>query len=356
MIQRSRPYQLPLQDLDLASDAVGGHWRALDGMTLFFTGGTGFVGLWMTSVLLRAIDRGLLSAGVRLLTRSKERIQGDFPEIAAHPSVELVHGDVLADGWDCHGCTHLIAGATDARASLLRDNPKRMFETILNGTCRTLDKAKDAGISRALLISSGAVNGPQTPETTRVHEDQFFGFDSLKPGSAYAEGKRAAEQLFVYEGLAGLSFSVARLWAFVGPLLPLDQHFAIGNFIGDALEGRRICVKGDGSTVRSYQYAADMAAWCWSILADGENGQAYNVGSDDAVTMGELAVMCAQLGNAEGVDVLGGSGVAKRPDIYVPSVELPQSRLGLRASVSLTDAITRTLDWHRSRNSSLSHK
>jgi dTDP-glucose 4,6-dehydratase len=339
---------LPLRDLDLAVEQVGARWRALEGMRLFFTGGTGFVGAWMTSVLLRAVDQGRLSASVRLLTRSPRRVQAELPWIAAHPAVTLLEGDVRGEGWDCRGCTHLIAGATDARATLLKQDPRRMFETILEGTRRTLDRAREAGLRRALFLSSGAVHGPQPPEVAGVSEDQFFGPDPLRPGSAYAEGKRAAEQLFALEGAAGLSFAVARLWAFVGPLLPLDEHFAVGNFLGDALAGRPVIVKGDGTTVRSYQYAAEMAAWCWTILAQGRPGQAYQVGSEEAIAMRELAQACAALGGGA-AEVLGTPDPARPVDIYVPSTARARAELGLANTLALPEALARTFAWHGGR-------
>ncbi len=346
MRARQVPQALPMRDLDQAVDDLGDRWQALDGMTLFFTGGTGFVGAWMTSVLLRALDRGLLSASVRLLSRSPEKVQAALPWIASHPAIELVHGDVLTDGWDCHGCTHLVAGATEASAKLLREQPRLMFDTILDGTRRTLDRAREAGIQRALFISSGAVHGPQPHGVSHVAEHQFFGPDPLRVSSAYAEGKRGAEQLFAFEGRAGLSFSVARLWAFVGPLLPLDQHLAVGNFLNDALHGQRIRIQGDGTTIRSYQYAGDMAAWCWSILASGGNGAVYNVGSEEAISMCELARLCADLGGVDGVDILGVSDTTRAVDRYVPSTQLIKNELGLSDFILLRDALRRTMDWY----------
>jgi dTDP-glucose 4,6-dehydratase len=337
----------PGRDLDLAVEAVGERWGALDGMDLFFTGGTGFVGAWMNAVLLRAVDRGRLVARVRLLTRAPRQVREARPWLANHPAVTLVEGDVLDGAWTCQGCTHLVAGATAASAALLGSDPARMFRTIVDGTRITLDRAREAGVRRALFLSSGAANGPQPAEVAAVAEDRFFGPDPLRTGSAYAEGKRAAEHLFALEGLQGLSFSVARLWAFVGPLLPLDQHFAVGNFLGDVLAGRAVRILGDGTTVRSYQYAGEMAAWCWSVLAAGGEGRAYNVGSPEAVSMRELAGRCAELGEGAGFEVLGKGDPARPRDVYVPDLERARTELGLVPAVPLGEALRRTLAWHR---------
>ena len=143
---------------------------------------------------------------------------------------------------------------------------------------------------------------------------------------------------------------IARCFAFVGPLLPLDAHFAAGNFVRDALCGDEIHVEGDGTPYRSYQYPADLAAWLWVLLTRGESCRAYNVGSEESVSIRQLAGAVAgaarAIGHAPSVTVTRQPNPAAPPARYVPSTARAREELGLASWITLDEALMRTLAWH----------
>ena len=189
--------------------------------------------------------------------------------------------------------------------------------------------------------------GRQPASITHIEEDYAPLRDPLDGVSEYAEGKRAAElTCAAYSNKYGIECKIARGFAFVGPHLPLDAHFAVGNFIRDAMHGISIEVNGDGTSKRSYMYAADMAIWLWTILLRSPASQVFNVGSDQAISILELAhAVASAIGSPAAVRVAQRAG-AGEPQQYVPSISKARQHLGLVCEVALEDAIRRTAAWH----------
>ena len=175
---------------------------------------------------------------------------------------------------------------------------------------------------------------------------------SAAEGSSYGQAKRVSEFLCtMFARQYGFDAAIARLFAFVGPYLPLDENFAVGNFIRDALQGGPIRVKGDGTPYRSYLYAADLAAWLWTILVRGESARPYNVGSGEAITIAELACTVARVaGHGTRVEIAR-QPIEGIPALrYVPCVDRARGELGLAPLILLEEGIEGMYTWARSRS------
>lgn len=306
------------------------------------TGGTGFFGRALLRSLVQRERSGQALARVTVLTRSPAAF------VRAHPEFTGLHWLHLHQGDICDAASlprqrrfsHVLHAATDSTLGP-RLSPLQRFDQIVNGTRNLLELAVQCQATRFLHTSSGAVYGMQPPELEHIPEDRHSLPDPLQGANAYGLAKRTAEHLGALYGAAtGLQVVHARCFAFVGRDLPLEVHFAIGNFVRDALWGECITVQGDGSPQRSYMDQRDLARWLLALLYAGRAGQAYNVGSDQAISMAELATLVRDvLAPDKSVRILGQATGSATRNRYVPSIHKAQQDLGLTLHVALGEAI-----------------
>jgi nucleoside-diphosphate-sugar epimerase len=329
-----------------------GLWERLRGQSLFITGGTGFFGRWLLESLCHANDSLGLKARVMVLTRDPKRFEAKVPWLACHPTIRLHAGDCKSFGFPAGEFQYIIhaAAETDPLAEPLR--PAALFEANVQATQRVLGLARVCGARRLLLTSSGAVYGPQPSTLAHIPEDYSGGPVPDDLTTAYGQSKRVSEFLSLAQAQeTGLEVTIARGFAFVGPYLPMDLNFAVGNFTRDALRGGPIRVAGDGTPRRSYLYAADLAIWLWTILLLGRPGRPYNVGSDEDLSIAELAHTVAEVVNPAAQTLFARQPDPARPlQRYVPSVDRARKELGLQPLIPLSQGIRRMADWHQQFN------
>lgn len=317
---------------------------------MLLTGGTGFFG----KALLRQylLSRDSFFSEIAVLTRNSEKFLSSFPEFSGHKSVTFLKGDIqqpssLPSG---RSFTHIVHAAADITNGPII-TPLERYDQIVDGTRNILNLAVATGVKRFLYISSGAVYGSQPANLHAIPEDWIGSPPLEETSTVYGQAKRSAEHLCALVGKQhGFETVVARCFAFVGPDQPLDLHFAIGNFIRDALRGKAVTVSGDGSAQRTYLEQSDLANWLLTILINGRTGQAYNVGSDEIINITELACLVRDL-LAPGIPVRTLS--EPHHDIprkrYVPDIRKAQRELGLNVTNSLVEAICKTANYHRNR-------
>jgi len=335
-------HPLPKQDLEHILAHTRALWEQVRGGRIFVTGATGFFGIWLLESFAFANKSLELGAKLVGLSRNPDAFYAKVPHLAQESSIALHRGDVRDFDFLHDSFTHVIHAGTTSSAPV---PPSEMLDTIIRGTKRTLEFAVAAGAKRFLFVSSGAVYGKQPSEMTHIPETYLGSPDPMDPNSAYGEGKRVGELLCaIAHKEHGLETTSARCFAFVGPHLPLDAHFAIGNFIRDAMKGEPIKVK-DGTPYRSYLYAADLAVSLWTILFKGVACHPYNVGSEQQITIESLARTVASAENGsvalQPLSLIHSSHAYR----YVPSVRFTHSSLGLNVSVPLGGAIQRTIAW-----------
>ena len=343
---------LPAEDLQHVEHHTRALWNCARGKRIFLTGGTGFFGVWLLESLAHC-NRALgLGVSALALCRDPDAVLARLPHLRGESSIRWLQGDVRDFGFPDGEFEFVVHGAAPS-ASASKLDALDLLSTIIDGTRRTIAFARERHAKHFLFVSSGAVYGPQPESITHIPEEYRGGPNWIHPIAAYAEGKRIGEMMCsILARHSAIDVSIARCFAFVGPHFPLDQHFAIGNFIADAMAGRNILIHGDGTPMRSYLYAGDLAVWLWALLfRNGNSGgvpAVYNVGSGEALCIRDLAEqVAAELNPNLRIEVsqarIPGSPLLQ----YVPDVRKAAEHLGLRQHIGLGQAIRRTAAWYR---------
>lgn len=315
-------------EYDMASDVALLLARAqvdrqkLQGKCVFVTGATGFFGLWMLSALV-AIKQSL-GSDLRLvaLSRNPDRFLAAYPEFGFDRQVEFIGGDVRHFSYGRKDVTHLVHMATtNAAETFAGEDQWRKLDLLYSGTQNVLTQCAGR-LESVLMTSSGVAYGQCMSEPIRESDQGFL--DTTDPRSALALGKLTAEYLVsTFSEKQGYRYSIARCFSFAGPHLPLDLHYAFGNFIANAVRKQAIVIQGDGMDRRSYLYIGDAIAWLLRMLLEPRD-KIYNVGSEHDVSISDLANRIAQ-GSGHNLQVsfmsaMGGEGNFRRP-AYLPSTE-----------------------------------
>lgn len=353
---------LPEQDLARIVRATGALWAPLRGGRVLITGATGFFGVWLLESLL-AVNRAQ-GLGLKLFAQSRDpaRFLTRRPHLGTGSGIRWVRAapDQLnaadlraADETGDGGLEAIIHLVTEADGDAIREQPDKAAVAIVGSTRRALELARETRAPRFLYTSSGAVYA--RPPGGGIHQPSetaalSAGVTDPAAGYAFSGGlKLQAEELCrAFAREHGLGATIARCFTFVGPGMPLQGKFAMGNFLDAALRGRDLVIRGDGTPVRSYLHAVDLTVWLWTVLWRGGAGQAYNVGSEHAVSLHDAAATVRrEIAPALGIEVLGQTPANSPLDYYVPDTARAQSELGLRESIPLDEAVRRTADWFR---------
>jgi UDP-glucuronate decarboxylase len=310
-------------------------------MRIFITGGTGFFG----RALLRYWTEGDNPNHpeiATILTRNPKKFLFEYPEFENISWLSFHSGDICYPQTlpKNNKYTHILHAATESTVGP-QLSPLERYSQITEGTKNILEYAVMNKIQRFLLTSSGGVYGSQPKSLEKIPETYIGQLNNLNVLNAYSIGKYSAEHLCaLYRDRYGIETVIARCFAFVGRDLPLNVHFAIGNFIRDALHSSQINIHGDGTAVRSYMDQRDLVIWLLTILSRGLPGEAYNVGSDESISIEKLAYLVRDILAIKKSVVIQSSisdeQVRKR---YIPSIEKAKYQLGLDLSHRLEDSI-----------------
>lgn len=324
--------------------------RPLMNKNVLIIGGTGFIGKWISEMIIYLNKYFAFNSKIYLLAKDIEKFKTDYPTISRNVNIFFIEQDVRYISELPSDVNFIVnaAGSPDSRDHA--SQPLKTIDTILKGTTAVLEASyRLPDLQNIVHVSSNYIYGNITKlDKINILESDLGVMESNSIHSSYSEAKRMSETLCsIYRNQHRLPINIVRPFAFIGPYQKLDKPWAVNNFIREALIGGKIRILGDENSVRSYMYGSDMAFWMLRVLSCGYSGDVYNVGSDEGISLKELAKLIIKINNGK-IEFTCKSIKDNNNKIHslVPDIS-KANNLDLKITYSLNEALERTIKWNQ---------
>ena len=315
------------------------------------TGGAGFIGSHLSELLLEEGHEVWVLDD--LSTGSLENVE----HLREHPGFHLVVDSVLHWSvvnelvYKCDVVYHLAA-AVGVR--LIVEQPVQTLVTNLRGTEIVLEHCHRFG-KRALVASTSEVYGDHREEKALAETDRRIYGPTTQKRWAYADSKAMDEFLaLAHFAEHDLDCVIVRLFNTVGPRQSGQYGMVVPTFVQRALAGEPLEIHGDGEQTRCFCHVADTIRALAGLMDDGASGEIYNVGSEERISINELAIRVKDLTNSSSeleyvsYDDVYGIGIEDMLH-RIPSTAKIRAAIGWIPKRTLDDILGDVLEFERSR-------
>jgi len=305
-------------------------------------GASGFIGSWVTEVLLQAnikLGKRLRVVAVcRKASKLSEKISSVNDGNLSIVEIDLTIAN-LEKLKSSRGYDFILHAATSPKINepIYHDNDLVLSTSQLLQNLGTFKGSQN----KIIHLSSGALNNLTAPEAY-LKLDEGHSSTSISTHGRYLQTKIKIEKLVEDATTAKLiSGSNPRLYTFYGPNFPLNEHYAIGNFMRQAITENSITVNGHPDTVRSYMYPTDAISWIFTIWKNPPN-YLVNIGSKHSITIKNLAETISTFFG--GVKIRYNE-TSELPTQYLPDTSVIERNFSISELVPLEDGLLRWKKW-----------
>jgi nucleoside-diphosphate-sugar epimerase len=221
-------------------------------------------------------------------------------------NLEIIEHDVCNEFNYNHKIDFIIHAASQASPKYYKVDPVGTLNANVLGTINMLKLAQTKSVESFLYFSSGEVYGEVKDEFMPIKEDTFGYLNPALVRSCYGESKRMGETICVsYFAQYGIKAKIVRPFHTYGPGMALDDGRVYADFVANIIKDQNIILNSDGKAKRAFCYLTDATIGFLTVLVNGENGEAYNVGNpQEEYSILELANILVNLYPEKKIEVI----------------------------------------------------
>ncbi len=333
------------KDFDISLEGVEPNLKELKNKVILITGGTGFMGSWLTMLTIHLNENYGYNIKLFLVARGFDNPLLESITLT-FKYVNFIQQDVRSYFELPEDVNYIIHAAASPDTRIHASQPLKTIETIINGTSNVFQAStRLQDLHKIIHISSGLVYGKN--ESGIYDESSFGQLDSSQLSSVYSESKRLSETIAVAnKNQFRLPLTILRPFTFIGAFQNLDKPWAFNSMLREAILKQPLRILGNGEVKRGYMYGSDMGTWLFSTLAHSKTGSIFNVGSDESISLKELAkIIKDTLHHIEKIEIK--EYITLQNNFHwVSDTQLIKKELNLSQKFNIEMSVKRTIDFY----------
>ena len=285
------------EDLELCYQRLGSVALGFAGKTVVVTGAAGFLGSYFVDFLAgltrpRQFDPCKIIAVDNYSSGKRDRLA----HLNGRPNVHVMEADVGNPLSLPQDVDYIIHAASIASPVIYRKYPLETIKANVLGTWNLLDEARKGNTGSFLFLSTSEIYGDPPADQVPTPETHWGQVNPIGPRACYDESKRLGETLcMAYFREYQSPVKICRLFNIYGPRMAPDDGRLISDLMKDASNGQPLTLFSDGKATRSFCYVSDALCQILSVLVLGPTGEVFNIGSDQEITVREVAALVSEM-------------------------------------------------------------
>lgn len=345
------------KDLNEIIVGMGNDVKKLEGKTVLISGGSGFIGSYIVAAI-NELNRQKLSKKCTVISLDnyisgkKNRLVGlDIDK----KYIKLIKADVTKPVKINKKIDYIIHAAGIASPIYYQKYPVETIESAIFGAKYLLELSRKKNVKSFLFFSSSEIYGDPDIKHLPTSEEYKGNVSSTGPRSAYDESKRLGESLsMVYYRKYHVPVKIVRPFNVYGPGMYPDDFRVIPSFISSALTHKTIVVHNNGVQTRTFCYITDAVTFFLKVLLSENNGQVYNVGSNEKeITINELAQKICKLFDYKipvKLITYPNTYPQDEPKRRLPNISKIKKATGYSPRINLESGLKRMIQWYIEQN------
>ena len=317
------------------------------GKTILITGASGFLCGYLVDALY-VINQKHLSKPIKIIAIDNylRGLPDRFKHLSNDKNIIIEKFDVIKPYKPKCDIDFIVHGASIASPTYYRQFPIETIDVNVVGLKNMLELAQ-ADCESVIFLSSSEIYGDPTPENIPTPESYRGLVSCTGPRACYDESKRLGETMcVVYHSKRNVPVKMVRPFNVYGPMQRLDDKRIVPDLLNSVMNGQDIVLFSDGLATRSFCYASDFIAGMLRVMLDGENGEPYNIGADEEISIKQAAVIASKCSNpqlridyktSDDKDYLADNPQRRCPDLS------KVKKIGYEPNINFSDGFQRTL-------------